>query len=801
MVKNYLKILLRNFARNKAFTLINISGLTLGITCSLVMFLIVKQEFSFNRYHSNLQSVYRIGHIDIEDGREYPGGGLPVVMPAAVREDIVGLKEVTLVAHDRYGLISVVNPDNEKINYYEEDPELVYVEPNFFKIFDWKVLEGSVEQGLEEPNTVALNSTLAKKYFPTQSALGQVIRLNKTTDLKVIAVLEDAPVNSDFPFGLFISMETKRSAEKWDYRQWGSISSDNVAFVQLENNVSPGQVEAQFPDFVEKHWDKETRESRTFLLSPLKEYHFEQRFGTFSQRTAPKSILYSYVIIGVFLIVTACVNFINMSTAMAVKRAKEVGMRKVLGSSRRQLMLRFLGETFAITLLSLIISMAITERLLPLVINDFVGIEIPFNPLGDMALFAFLLVILIAVSLLAGIYPALVLSKAKPINALKGSMASGKGNLFLRRFLVFFQFVICQFLIFGTIVAVMQMNFFMSTDMGYDQDWIINVFLRERDRPTQDLWASKVQNIPGVESYSFNYRPPFSGSVSGTNVYHYQSDSVRNELTTQIKMADHNYMKTYGVRLLAGSWLSESDTTNKYVVNEAFLKKIGIQEPVDAIDQRIRIWGRTAPIVGVVKDFHTGTLESKIEPVAMFNDVDQYRTLGLRVNAASAETIVKELKKIWYEIHEEYEFNYQFLDQNIAEFYDSERKMSQMLTVFAFIAIFIGCLGLYGLVSFMANQKAKEIGIRKVLGATVQHIMTRFSMEFVLLVGLAFLLAAPLGFFLMKSWLNQYAYSISIGPLIFLVSVGASLLIALLTTGYRSMRAATANPVNSLRDE
>lgn len=764
------------------------------------MFLIVKQEFSFNRYHSNLESIYRIGHIDVVDGREYTQGGLPLVMPPSVKEEIVGLKNITLVSHDRYGLISVTD-NNGKINYYEEDPELVYVEPSFFSMFDWKVLEGVVTgDALAQPNVVALTKKLAEKYFPGESAVGNTIRLNQRLDLKVIAVLEDARKNSDFPFGLLISMETKKAQNPDSFNQWGSISSDNVAFVQLESNVTPENIDAQFPDFVERHWSKERREQTTFLLSPLSEYHFDERFGNFAQRVVPKSMLFTYIIIGAFLIVTACVNFINMSTAMSVKRGKEVGMRKVLGSSRKQLVIRFLGETFVITLVALLLSMGITERLLPLVISDFMEIEIPFSPLSDPALLLYLLGILITVSLFAGLYPAIVLSSTKPITALKGSLSHNKGGMNFRRFLVLFQFFICQVLIFGTVVALSQLNYFLNVDMGYDQEWILNIGLARRDKQALDLWNTELQNIPGITAHSFNSRPPFSGSISATGALVYANDSVRQELTTHVKLADAKYLETYGLTLLAGQWLNDSDTTNQFVVNETFLKKIGL-EPEEAIFTTIQVWGRRAPIVGVVKDFHVSTLNRAIEPVTLFNDLRSYRTLGVRVNAANAESVVASLEEVWYKVNEEYEFNYQYVDDQVVEYYQAEQKMSQMLTVFAGIAIFIGCLGLYGLVSFMANQKAKEIGIRKVLGASVTSIMRRFSLEFILLVGMAFLIAAPLAYYFMSEWLNQYEYRITIGPLVFIISIVASMLIAILTTGYRSMKAASANPVQSLRDE
>lgn len=797
MLKNYLKILLRNFARNRAFTLINISGLTLGITCSLIMFMIVKEELSFNMYHENLETIYRVGHIDYIDGNEYPGGGVPLPMEEAVAEEIVGLVNTTLISHTRYGLISIREKDGE-IKYYEESPELVYVEPSFFEMFDWEVKEGEVLEAFAQPNMVALSETLAKKYFPDESAIGKTIRLNKEKDLQVAAILEDARKDSDFPFGIFISMETKRATD--NFTRWGSISSNNVMFIQTEASVGQQEIEDQFPDFVEKHWSKEEREERSFVLSPLKEYHFDDRFGTFGGSSS-KQMLWTYSAIGLFLIITACFNFINMSTAMAVRRAKEVGMRKVLGSSRKQLVLRFLGETFAITFISMVISVALTERLIPLVINDFFELEISFSLFGDTLLLSYLLGVLVTVSLLAGLYPAFVLSSAKPITALKGALDSKGGNMLTRRILVVFQFFLCQLLIFGTIVAVRQMNYFTSVDMGYEKEWILFFNMAENDLEKQKLWKSKVADIPGVKHTSVASYPPFSGSIMGTNGYYHTSDSTRTEIDIQFKRVDESYKDTYGLRMLAGDWIIKSDTMNQFVVNETFLKKAGVQNPVDAIGETVNVWGRKYPIVGVVEDYHATTLSSAIEPMVMFADAGQNYTVGLKINGERADEIISSLEEIWYDMHEEYEFDYNFVDAQIKEYYDGEKRMSQMLTTFAGISIFIGCLGLYGLVAFIANQKSKEIGIRKVLGASVSSIVGNFSGEFLKLVGLAFLLAAPMGYFGMNVWLQEYEYSISIGPTIFIATIILSMIIALVTTGYRSVKAATANPVNSLRDE
>lgn len=797
MLKNYFLILFRNIKRNKAFTLINVGGLTLGITCSLIMFLIVKEELSFNKFHSNVDSIYRLGHIDIVDGHDYPSGGAPLPMDAAIEEQIVGVKQSTLISHTRYGLVSISQSDGE-VKYYEESPELVTVEANFFEVFDWELLEGSIDGNFDEPNVAVLNRTLAEKYFPNESAIGKVVKVDKRQDFKIVAVVEDAPDNSDFPFGLFMSMETLRS-EEGNFGSWGSISSDNVIFIQLENGISPENVESQLAELTTKQWPKEEEGFRTFVLTPFDEYHFDERFNTFGGSSSMQ-MLVTYAIIGAFLIITACFNFINMSTAMAVKRAKEVGMRKVLGSNRHQLIARFLGETFFITLVSVLFSMALAERLLPLAVNEFVELNMKFQPLSDPLLLLYLLGVLITVTLLAGLYPALVLSRAKPINALKGTMSKG-GGINLRRTLVVIQFFLCQLLIFGTIVAVKQMSFFRSADMGYEKDWILTMTMPQGTIENQNRWEANIKQLPGIESYSFNSRPPFSGSISGTNAFYADTDSSRIELNVQIKRGDQGYLDTYGLRLAAGEWLPKRDTAAFYVVNESAVRKMGIEDPNDAVGEIITMWGRKYPIVGVVKDFHSITLNQRIEPMIMLSGKREYRTIGLKINSANADQIIAGLEDSWYDIHPEYEFDYIFLDENIEAYYEGEKKMSQMLTVFASIAIFIGCLGLYGLVAFIANQRAKEIGIRKVLGATVSNIVKGFSWEFGKLVLVAFFIAAPAGYFGMSTWLQDYEYSITIGPMIFIASIGASMLVAFATTGYRSHKAATANPVNSLRDQ
>jgi ABC-type antimicrobial peptide transport system permease subunit len=508
-----------------------------------------------------------------------------------------------------------------------------------------------------------------------------------------------------------------------------------------------------------------------------------------------------------FLIITACINFINLATAEAIKRSKEVGIRKTLGSARSQLVMQFLGETAVVTLISVIISICPAQVALSF-LNPFLELELSMNLLNDTSLLVFIVGILVSVTMLSGTYPALVLSGFKPALALKNQIGnrSSSGYL-LRQGLVVVQFVISQFFIIGTIVIISQTNYFRNKELGFRKDAIINIPIPEQESPATDSTVSKmrtmkteIDRLSGVELSSLCYTPPDSGNVSGTGfILEGEADDQAKE--TQVKPADGNYISLFDLKLIAGTNMADADTATSFLVNRKFTEVAGFTDPSEIIGKRIRVWRKMLPVTGVVEDFHTTSLRNKIEPTVMMNRIRNYGTLSVQVNPLSVQAVIPEIKKRWEETYPNHLFDYSFMDESVARFYEGEGKMSTLLTVFTSLAIFIGCLGLIGLAAFMANQKTKEIGVRKVMGASVESIVFMFSKQFIKLIVIGFAIAAPFAWFVMNEWLSEFAYRIDLSAWIFVAGIGITLFIAVATVGYRSLRAATSNLVKSLRYE
>jgi putative ABC transport system permease protein len=795
MIKNFFKSLFRSFKQKKVFTLINIGGLTLGITCSLIMFLIVKHEIGYDNYHENKDRIYRIVTTGTNFGNVYNRVGAPRPMAKAIPEEIVGLDAATYFNHRRFGQFTVTNEAGEE-QEFTENRGVVYVQPSFFEMFTWEWIEGDPRTALDQPNTVVIDTENAEKMFPGESPIGKTLRFGNTSDLVVTGLVEKRPEQSDFPFEIFISMATFELEN--DMTRWGNTSSNERSYVMLNAGVSAESVNEQFPAFVTKYFGEKS--TNVLSLQPLEDVHFDSVHGNLNYRSISKNLLYILSVVCVFIVITACFNFINMSTAMAIKRSKEVGIRKVLGSTRKSLVTKFLLETLLITFLSVVLSLAITERLLPGVVKGFTELDLSLNLLTDFNLVAYLIILIIFVTAVAGLYPAWVISAFQPAQVLRGSALSGGGKrMGLRRILVTFQFALSQIFIFGTLIAVWQMQFVRTTDLGYDRDWIVYVDLPYGEVDQSSVWKGDLDANSSVLEYSFAGTTPFSGSSSSTDGSYENEDGVQN-LSVFLKPADGNYLNTYGMKLIAGEDLLNGDKRNRYVINEAFVKKMGIK-PLEAVGMSLTISGQTHPIAGVVKDFHMKTLRVAVQPIALYNAPDQYNSIGIKFSPGSADKIIKDLEASWNNIYPDKEFRYGFFDEYLGRYYSKEKKFSEMLITFASIAIFICCLGLYGLVSFMANQKIKEIGIRKVLGASIKSIVGSFSWEFVRLVGIAFLIAAPIAYYGMQSWLNDFVYRIEVGPMIFIVGIILSLLVTLITTSYRSFKAARSNPVESLRSE
>jgi predicted permease len=797
MLRNYLKTAIRNLLRQKSISIINLAGLTLGITSSLVLFLMVAYMSSYDSFVKKRDRIYRVvNQSQGNNGTDYQAG-VPTVLPGAFRNDFPEAEEVLFISNGSTDLVIIPQRNGELKKIQEE--QIAFTEPGYFKLFDRAIILGIAAQAIDEPNEAIISTTLAKKYFGKEDAIGEVLKY-EDAEYSIKAVMEDAPSNTDFPFNLLLSYSTiKKQREE---EGWNSIWSGEQCYFLLREGESIAKVDNRLPAFTKKYIGADDPDKTEFITQPLTEMHFDERFDTYSSNTVSRTTLVAFSVIALILIVTASINFINLSTAEAIKRSKEVGVRKSLGSTRGQLVLQFLGETTLVTVVAVLLSLALTQFALAF-INPFMEMKLVLDFAADTTLWIYIVSVTVLVSVFSGLYPAFVVSGFKPTQALKNLISNRNSSGYvLRKGLVVMQFFISQLLIIGTIVIIGQMKYYQSKDLGFAKDAILVVPIPEKEKPSASgkmrTLREDMARIPGVELASLCSAPPSSGNVSGTNFHLQGSDQ---EYSTQVKQVDGNYIDLYKLHLLEGQNIADLDTATGFVINEKLAHIAGFANPGDMVGKVIHLWGKDYPVVGIVKDFHTVSLRSPIEATVLFNRISGYENLALKVKMSEAQNIIAQLKTKWEAAYPEHLFEYQFLDENIREFYDGEQRMSILLSVFTSMAIFIGCLGLFGLATFMANQKTKEIGVRKVLGASVESIIMMFSKEYLKLILLGFVLAAPVGWFFMGKFLDEFAYKIEVGPQVFILTLGITLLIAIVTVGYRSFRAATVNPVSSLRSE
>lgn len=803
MFQNYLKTALRNLLREKGSSFLNLAGLTLGISCSLVLFLLVKHLATFDNFHVNGDHIFRVVTEMDGNNEKFYTPGVPRPLPDAFREDFPEAAEVTFTSYRSNVLVKVPQTNGES-KKFQEEAGVVFVEPNFFRVFDRALMIGDAYKGLDEPFEAIISRSLAKKYFGREEVTGEIVR-HDTIDYKITAVMEDHPVNTDFPFTLMLSFASIKKAGETN--GWGSIWSDEQCYVLLEDDAALSKIEARMPAFVEKYVGNENFRNQTFTLQPLRELHFDTRYSNYNYNTTPRQMLVALGVIALFLIITACINFINLATAEAIKRSKEVGIRKSLGSSRGQLIAQFLGETTLVTFLAMLIALGLTQIALSL-LNPFLELPLKLDFASDGLLWVFITGVTLFVSLLSGLYPSLIISGFKPVLALKNQINNKSSSGYnLRRALVVLQFFISQFFIMGTVILLSQMKYFRSQELGFSKDAVLVLPIPERESPEPGSGASKmrtlreeISRLAGVEKVSLSSTPPSSGAVNSSGFY-FEGEEENQGRDTHIKQVDGNYVSLYDIDLIAGGNLNDRDTATGFLVNEELVRVAGLQDPQEIIGRRMHLWGRNLPVVGVVRDFHTVSLRDHIEATVLMNNIGGYRTLSVKLNQVELKHIVGEIKTKWEAAYPEHIFDYQFLDESIREFYEGEQRMSVVLTVFTTMAIFIGCLGLFGLATFMANQRTKEIGVRKALGASVESIIYLFSREYVKLIFIGFLFASPAVWYLMNKWLETFAYKITIGPMVFFLGLTLTLAVAIFTVGYKSFKSAIVNPIQSLRYE
>ncbi len=690
-----------------------------------------------------------------------------------------------------------------------QEDNFYYAEPQFFSIFNFPLLAGDSKTALKNPNSALLTQATAEKYFGVgpnnyRDAIGKTIKYANKTLFTVTGILKNIPHNSDFPLNVVVPFSALQNTNIQDnLNDWVSVYSEAYTFVVLPADLPAEKFNAELKAFAKKHKPAEYAND-VFIAQPLSEIHYDERFGNFKGHTFSHSLIAALSLIGIFLIVIACVNFINLATAQAVNRSKEVGVRKVLGSKRKQLVMQFLGETALIVSIALIFAIGITAFTLPF-LNKLLEVQMTMNFIANPLLILFILATGTIVTLLSGIYPAIILSGFNPITALKSKItAKMVGGISLRRALVVSQFVIAQVLIIGMFVVVSQMDFFRNASLGFDKANIINVTVPgdSMSRTKIDYMRNQLLSNPNIKNVSFSFRAP-SSQGGWNSEFKYNHSNKNTDFNANLKWADVDYFKTYNLQFVAGRPYYASDSAREFVVNETLLKKLGITNPKDALDKQIDFWDgeKVGNIVGVIKDFNIYSLHKPIAPVVLSPWKNFYQTINIKIKPDAEKTVLPYVEKLWTSQFRDYAYSYKFLDQTIENFYKQEEQLSQLYKIFAAIAIVISCLGLYGLVSFMAVQRTKEVGVRKVLGASVGNIIYLLSKEFIVLIIIAFVISAPIAYYIMYQWLQNYTYRIPLSASIFILAIISSIFIAWITVSERAIRAALANPVKSLRTE
>jgi len=812
MLKNYFKTALRSLARNRNYTIINIAGLAVGIAVCMMIFIVIQFQTSFDNFHSKKDRIYRVlteYHADAAN-RAY-GKDVPFPLPAGLKTTFPQIEQLATVWESHNDQL-LIPDDNGTIRTFKENKGIFFTEPSFFKMFDYPLLEGSYES-LKDPNNVLLTKEIAEKYFGDwKTALGKTIKLeaggslfsHSTDVLKVTGILATIPANTDFQPKLVVAFGTGITEDMAKTNDWqDKTNADFGCYILLPPNISVDNFNQQLRAYSRKMESPDNKDSH--IIQPLSAVHYDTQTGDYSNKTISQELLNVLWLIAAFILLIACVNFINLSTAQAVNRAKEVGVRKVLGSNKSQLQIQFIIETFLIVTLAVMLAAGITILALPS-LNQLLELSLSFNILSNPAIILFLLTVTIVVTALAGFYPAIVLSRFNPVNALKskGTANAAKG-ISLRRGLVVFQFIIAQALIIGTLIIVKQMNYFMDQPLGFDKDAIINVPFR-----LDSAWFSKVDHLKqqllsvnGVQTISFASNTPVEDANDIWSTLKFDHATKEADFKAITKFADEEYVPAYKLQLIAGRNLQPSKMTREFLVNESLMKSLGIKNPDEILNKEISIWGDRikCPVVGVLKDFNDRSFRQDVAPLLITTNGTMYSQAAIRLETKNISSTLQSVKTIWEQVFPNLVYEYRFLDDKIESFYKQENQLAQLYKIFAAIAIFLSCLGLYGLASFMAVQRIKEVGIRKVLGATAGNIVYLFSKEFIILISIAFLIATPLAWYFMNKWLQDYVYRINISWWLFAAGGLVSIIIALTTISFQAIKAAITNPVKSLRTE
>ncbi|HTD98244.1 MAG TPA: ABC transporter permease [Mucilaginibacter sp.] len=823
MIKNYLKTAFRGFGRHKLFTFINVVGLSIGISAALVIYLIVHYDFTFDKFHKDGDRIFRVVTNFTFQGQLAHNSGVSGPMPGAVKNQVTGLEVVAPIYKlFRPDVFIAQGTAKGMSTKFKAQKNVILTNGGYFALFQYKWLAGSTKMALNSPFQVVLTSNQAKLYFPGLSydqMLGKIVSYDsiKTTVTGIVQTLKE---NTDFNFHDFISYSTilANADLKAELRlnNWGGTSVKSQLFIKLDPKTTVVQTERQLNDILRRNKPpiaSDKGNTQKFVLQPLSDIHFNENYGVFDEgHVANKTTLFYLSAIALFLLLLGCINFINLTTAQGSQRAKEIGIRKTMGSSRGQLIFQFLSETFLITLIAVFVSGFMAPVILKL-FSGFIPAGVNADIFSQPAVLLFLVILTILVSILSGLYPAVILSGYKPITVLKKqsqSHSSKTRNAWFRKSLTVTQFVIAQFFIMATVVVSKQIYYAVHKDLGFKKDAIlvINSPYKNRTKSNNTLFLNKLRALPQVEMVSVGNDAPTSENTSSTQATYRDG---KKEITGEVfeKSGDENYIKLYKIKLLAGRNLQAGDTGNAFLVNETYTRMLGFKNTGEAVGKMIDDFnGKPMQIIGVVSDFHQESLHAAVAPLVILTSPDIYFSgtfhIALRPQTANGyewKQAIAVMRDTWKQLYPNDDFEPYFFDEDIARLYENEQRTTTLLSWATGLSIFISCLGLLGLAMYTTNLRTKEIGVRKVLGASVSQIVKLLSTELVLLVILAFILVTPVAFWAMNKWMQNFADKTTISWWIFALSGAGMLLTALLTLSFQTVKAAIANPVKSLRSE
>ncbi len=810
MVRNILKIALRNLVKYRSFSVINITGLAGGLTCCLLILLFVVDEYSYDNFQEKRDRLYRvqyqINNLDI--------ASIPPVMSDHIRSYFSEVEETSRLFNRA---ISIRIGDDARF----EESNAFFTDSTLLKMLTFEVIQGQLSDALDRPYSIILNQTTAEKYFPGENPIGKQVAIEGDHLFQVSAVVADYPHNSHFHFDMLLPYQNMYDIEPEQLQnrirqnyQMNWMVSHSHTYVLLKPDANPDNVNAKFPEFVAEKIPENMQRGQNFLLQPMPDFHLNNVVAGGPEPPGSQLMIYILIAVGVLTLLIACINFINLTTARFIQRAREIGIRKVLGARKKQLIAQFLSEAFVLTLVAAIASFFLAQLFLPLV-NDLLDKQLTTQSLLEPRIVIAYVGLILITSVAAGIYPAFVVTQITPIQSLKGTLSSNSSSLTLRKALVVVQFSVSSLLVIGAMIVFSQLQYVNERSLGFDKDLMINVPVQSRNfnnlfggidgekRSTMNAFEEALRSIPGVTGSTVSAGAPGSGVVNRNVIPDgYTADD---RIIAPVFAVDYDFIDLYNISVVAGREFSTeygTDHQQAFMINERAVQEYNLGETAeDALGKDVNVEGKEAKIIGVLGDFNYLPLTQEIGPLFMEIGVPSFNTYSIKIEAGNMSPTIEAIEGTWNDFFPEETFTYTFLDDNLAQNYIAEERLGTMIKYFSILAIVIAGLGSYGLVMFVVAHRMKEVGIRKVLGATVLEVLVLISKSFIGLVIMGFLIAVPFAWLSANLWLDNFSYRIDTPVVPFIVALGAGLTLVAITTAYHTFKAANTNPVTSLRDE